>query len=801
MNTFRSWNEIYSSGLEFKADILEIQKLATPRERSLQWAQNLRLLTPVEQANPDRDADWTDDEGLTCHRCCDFPYFNSLDPSQPSVTALRLTQPGELRGCDHYIAVSYCWRQPKNNDKSNPDVRSYKVYTNKTGDSRPNKAPNIILDRAIAYASYYGIRFIWIDQECIEQDDRLDQEVGIQSMDIVYERSAAPIGILQTYLTSQWQLDMIGYLDSEKDLDHEQVTQAIELLEQIAGDPWFSRAWILQESTSAGDCIDLLIRYDPSLSLPESFKGLEGELEFQFELLLQLCTFAAKELSRHHLVPASFKDGITEIMSNAWDAVIRNGGNVDETVAFIDQGEALMERLAKVIERILLHTPSDYWNTRIQTHRTACNAALAIMHLNNCFNSKPMDRLAILANLCQYPIRVDTTMAKLRGFPLETSLLVQGVLNGDLSLLIGLKKEVWNDLSPTTDGFSWVPPLVTHLDPKDSEAWIEGIQPFRLRDHHITSDGLDVLGFLWTVDGVVDVSDLQARFSPLFEELSQFSKKEWTKVDEDMAQWPALKDLGRSVHLAQHEGLVVKGQELSRWKFEPLMNKLCSDLIWAILQKILSLHLDTLCDAIWHFLRSKVRFLSSSEWKSVKDAYNAEEGGPATLDEWIEENVDLESRALPESFSEALKLDGDVQDFMFVRTTDPFSGRGGKPVKQIHLWFVERVLEKGCFYYGHLANSTGDGPLATFDVDGPTQVLLPYCEGIEKFGVEWNATLPPMRNKRISWVVDEIRTEDAGIDTASFPDADLKLRNFKSQGMVAGMWKLGDTKPSRYNIS
>ncbi|KAG4431450.1 hypothetical protein IFR05_013062 [Cadophora sp. M221] len=801
MNTFRTWSEIYPNGSDFKVDILEIQKLATPRERSLQWAQNLRLLTPVEQATPDRDADWSDDEGLSCHRCCTYPYFNSPDPYQPTVTALRLTQPGELSGCDHYIAVSYCWRQPKNNI-SKTDNRSYKVYTNATGESRVNKAPTAILDRAIAYASYYGIRFIWIDQECIDQDDRLDQEVGIQSMDLVYERSAAPLGILQTYLSLQWQVDVFGYIHEKEDLDYEQVKQAIQVLEHISEDPWFSRAWILQESTSAGDCIDLLIRYDPSLSLPESLEGLAGEIECQFEDLQSLCTLAAKQLSRHHLVPGPPTDGIAELMGHVLDESVRrlhdNGGSVDEFVEYVDQGEALLARLEKVIKRILLHTPYDYWNSRIHTHRTACNSSLANMYLVNCFNSKPMDRLAILANLCQYPIRIDTTTAKDNNFPLETCLFIQAILNGDLSFLVGLKKEAWSTLSLARDGFSWLPPLNTHLDPKESETWIEGVQPFRLLNHRITAEGLSLLGFLWEIDSVIDVSDLQAKFAPLFEELSQSSTKEWVDIEEDMGQWAEIKAAGVSApKFSSNEELVIGGQGVSRWKYEPLINKLCSDLVWSILHRLVGSNHQALADAIWHSLRAKVRLLTSSEWKAAIEGYNTEEGGSETLDEWIEENLGLESRALPESCVEALQLHDDVQDIMFVRGTDPFSGRDGHPVTQIDLWFVERVLEKGCFYYGHLAGSGGDGPLATFDVDRPTEVLLPYSEGMDKFGVQWNGNLPPMQRKRISWVVEENST--AGIVTAA--EGEVKTRNFTSHGMVAGMWKLGDTKPGRYNIS
>jgi hypothetical protein len=798
MNTFRSWSEIYPSGSDFKAHILEIQEFATPRERSLQWAQNLRFLTPFEQANPDRDADWSDDEGLSCHHCRDYPYFNSPYPQQPTVTALRLTQPGELKGCDHYIAVSYCWRQPKSqNISDSPDDRSYTVYTkppNNTRDSRPNKAPKSILDRAIAYASFYGIRFIWIDQECIDQDNRLDQEVGIQSMDLVYERSAAPVGILQTFLDSQWQLDTLWHLHENKDLDYDQVKRAIQLLEHISEDPWFSRAWILQESTSAGDCIDLLVRYDSSLSIPEFWGAVSGEIELQFEELLRLHHSAVEQLSRHHFGSTALS--VAEHFDRVSDKLLQHSGNVDEVEDYIGEGDKMMTRLVKVMERILLHTPSDYWNTRIPSHRTACNASLASMYLSNCFNSKPMDRSAILANMCQYPIRIDTIMAQSNKYPLETCLFVQAILNGDLSFLVGVKKEAWNDLCSTRDGFSWLPPHITSLDPKQSESWIEGIQPFRLLNHLITKDGLSLLGFLWTVDEMVDVTDLQAKFSPLFEELSRSQTKEWAELENEMEQWTEFKDAGIPVpRFSKMEDLVTTSQNLSRWTDEPLFEKLCCELVWSILQKLVEQGLNMLADAIWQSFRTKVRLFTSSEWVSIKERYDSQQNGPTTIDEWIEENGELEARTLPDSCTQALQLHDDAQNLMIVRKPHPFSGRNGHQYMPINPWFVERVLNKGYFYYGRLAGQ-GGGPLSTFDVDKPTQVLLPYSTGMDKFDVDWNGRLPAMQTKRIAWVVEEVCMGD----TDKVKGGQNELRSFGSEGMVAGMWKLGDTEPGRYNL-
>jgi hypothetical protein len=195
------------------------------------------------------------------------------------------------------------------------------------------------------------------------------------------------------------------FSNENKDLDYDQTKRAIQFLEHISGDPWFSRAWILQESTSAGDCIHLLMRrYDSSLSGTEWWGGLSGEIELQFEELIRLHRVVAEQLSRHHF--GVTETSIAERVDQLGEKLVEYGGDVDELSDYIDEGVELGTRLGKLMERILLHTPSDYWNTRIPTHRTACNTSLASMYLSNCFNSKPRDRLAILANMCQYPIRI-----------------------------------------------------------------------------------------------------------------------------------------------------------------------------------------------------------------------------------------------------------------------------------------------------------------------------------------------------------------------------------------------------------
>ena len=68
--------------------------------------------------------------------------------------------------------------------------------------TRPNRAPPEILSRAIAFAvEFQATSLLWIDQECIDQDNRVEKELAIQSMDQVYHRAMVSLG-LQTYLST-----------------------------------------------------------------------------------------------------------------------------------------------------------------------------------------------------------------------------------------------------------------------------------------------------------------------------------------------------------------------------------------------------------------------------------------------------------------------------------------------------------------------------------------------------------------------------------------------------------------------
>src|SRR2546423_5680856 len=60
------------------------------------------------------------------------------------------------------------------------------------------------------FAALPGYSLIWIDKECIMQDDPQDKELGIQSMDLVYERAPLCVALLDYTIETQEQLNLLA---------------------------------------------------------------------------------------------------------------------------------------------------------------------------------------------------------------------------------------------------------------------------------------------------------------------------------------------------------------------------------------------------------------------------------------------------------------------------------------------------------------------------------------------------------------------------------------------------------------
>ena len=180
-----------------------------------------------------------------------------------------------FRVCSHYVATSYCWPPPDpEKSEAEPRLRSSYQIRDLDGRIRPARALDSVIDRAIETAISCGFRMIWIDQECLPQpglnspqDEKDEQELGVQAMDVVYSRSCLTAGLLSTTkITSQEQMDAIQTMLSWEVVDGPKEVQArnrntpciserdmyfvLELLENLIVDRWFTRAWVAQEAMS-----------------------------------------------------------------------------------------------------------------------------------------------------------------------------------------------------------------------------------------------------------------------------------------------------------------------------------------------------------------------------------------------------------------------------------------------------------------------------------------------------------------------------------------------------------------------
>ena len=109
----------------------------------------------------------------TCKDCQHVPLF----PTDRSARTFKIVRLGDHESrasgnsqarsslCDDFIAVSYCWPSAKLDDAGKPFPHSgqYSVK-DENGSIRQNRAPEEVLDRAVAFASQNGLRLLWIDQ-------------------------------------------------------------------------------------------------------------------------------------------------------------------------------------------------------------------------------------------------------------------------------------------------------------------------------------------------------------------------------------------------------------------------------------------------------------------------------------------------------------------------------------------------------------------------------------------------------------------------------------------------------------
>ncbi|KAM0709731.1 hypothetical protein Q7P35_003771 [Cladosporium inversicolor] len=491
LDTHIPLGQLYPSSDEMRAAMIEIaQHKIDGREAAEDWSNHLRFLaadTTSQHVEPQvRDLGGSDSEDCTC-------------VSNPSISLskderqLMVTDPADLAECTHYLAVSYCC---SSSAEAKYNGLSYSVR--RKGVVVAPACPSDSLRRVINFARECGLDYLWIDQECIEQDDPDDKDVGIQAMDLVYQMAEQSVAVLEVQINEQRHLDALGLLqvcDGEEDLSPADLQDLIEALEVVLGDRWFERTWCLQESTSAARKMALLIRRDPLLQLPDSLRGrTQTQTEFELDL-----------------------SALQEQIPGWFACQVDLAGETDDHVLHA-RGSAILAAWSSLLVPDV--GPSDDLGGR-----PICDAAEALWHMSRRSNSITSDRLAIFANLCEYDVRLDNRALDELGYGFSICAIVLAVLNGDFSLMAGiatynaglagkvtmLLSDSGEPVGQSRAGFSWDIPA--RLSVENVLYWDKRQDSLRHKFEPSLSDkGLLVSGCLWCIAKVIDLSQIRDSF-------------------------------------------------------------------------------------------------------------------------------------------------------------------------------------------------------------------------------------------------------------------------------------------------
>ena len=347
----------------------------------------------------------------------------SLDDENP---ILNLTERGQNIGETNYVAVSYTWQKfdPITNAEA---ISRFKVST---GESvRKARSQDAVLRRAIQFARAANARFIWIDQDCIDQKDPDDIIRHFHLIHEIFYQSCHAIGLLSFRVSLQSQIDSIRYIHETlclEELDRlledatldnlaiaRKLSKAFRLFAAISADKWFLRTWTFMERLSAPHML-LLLPCDASLITDKQTSESFPELELHLHRLYQ--------------IRKRFEEAVHYHSNDKWTVL----GHQSSHQALCDSIDRFRRLLAS---NYLTEFSTPPWTETV----TLQQVAIIFRHIEEHDNTVLSDRLLVLGYLCGFPRRLET--ARLNHYQYSYSTCVFGLLlmNG---LLDDLKQKV-----------------------------------------------------------------------------------------------------------------------------------------------------------------------------------------------------------------------------------------------------------------------------------------------------------------------------------------------------------------------
>ncbi|KAK1981454.1 hypothetical protein LZ30DRAFT_719978 [Colletotrichum cereale] len=343
--------------------------------------------------------------------------FLTFDNNHLPDLLLSLTDKGQHVGETNYVAVSYTWQRfdPITNSDA---VSKYKIVV---GDSvRKARTQDAVLFRAVRFAKANNCRFIWADQDCIDQTDSEDVERHSHVVHTIFYQSQHSIGLLSFHLFHQNQVDLLRYVTNGtclRDLDDlnkgseagklqfsRDLMKALRLFAAIAEDKWFTRAWVLMERLSAPH-MRLLLPFEAALSADDAVSGVPAEIEISCNALHQL---------RKHFIE------MFKTHSSGTNGQVEQEGSQQALGGIINRFAQLLST------KYSAHSDTPPWLQPL----TFEHITKIFWDVEKCDNTVLSDKLLIMSYLCGFSIRFNRKSMNNYEYSYSTGVLVLLLLNG-----------------------------------------------------------------------------------------------------------------------------------------------------------------------------------------------------------------------------------------------------------------------------------------------------------------------------------------------------------------------------------
>lgn len=444
--------------------LVNIQTAKVPQQKSLEFLNKLKCLyfTNLPQRDVDHEAE------------------SSAQPILKLVTINAFTR-------REYVALSYTWK-PSSEETGIPNG-GYLVEDICSGKVAPSSVRNTVFSRIKRYMDHVSADYLWIDKHCIEQEEGEAKEIGMQAMDRVYSLSYHPVTLLSRTIKTLDQLQLLIEILSENfvvrwenqywlssSTTWQRARRALQLLNYITSDTWFSRGWTYQENYRAGPRMILLISHSATIRDEKPlyhFGSLDGELCINSVKFHEQATKLCLAYSSHQPPPNYLKRIISR--AGRYTILLQSDDGDDDSAE--DGGSAPVSMSPTIIEDIANRELDREW-----------------------------DRLAITANCCQYVNRLDST--KLQGkHSLSLSLLALCLMNGEI-----LSNHPADDVG---DNSARMIPITEFLhmhffdglrSPKTTKR-LTFNKSCRFSDVILTEEGVKTEGYLWRLDDEIPTTD------------------------------------------------------------------------------------------------------------------------------------------------------------------------------------------------------------------------------------------------------------------------------------------------------